>query len=175
VNRIIGTLLSLPPDVASLPPARPAVTVTSGAYVPPMMSQPAPIAPPAPAPAPAAVIASVVSPVPATGFSLEAISGRWVGLAECRRDSYPVSMDVRGTSVVELQAEYSDSLHNSSVKATLIALPATGTQSPRLVFRTDDDRWIVMKNGHQLQLNSRGNLVSPDGSDGKCTLVLSKV
>jgi hypothetical protein len=64
VNRIIGTLLSLPPDVASLPlnpaPAT-AAAANGGGYVPPMLPQSS-----APPPVVAAVVTQAPSPAMAT-------------------------------------------------------------------------------------------------------------
>ncbi len=169
VNRIIGTLLGLPSGVASLPPTPPAAPAAAG-YVPPMMSQPAP----APAPPPAPVTA-YVAPAPATVPTAGSINGRWVGLAECARNSYPVSLEVSGPSRVELRAAYSDSAHNATVDATLILVPGSSDEAARFAFRTGDDRWIVMKNGHQLSLNAAGKLVTPSDARNTCRLVLSRV
>jgi len=176
VNRIIGTLLGLPPGVASLPNARPAAAAGGGggggSYVPPLMSQPAPV----PLPPLAPVIASLAPPAPAaahTGAGM--IAGRWIGLAECDQRSYPISLEVSGNSVVEMKVVYSDSAHNQKVDATLILVPGNSDQGARFAFRTREDRWIVMKNGHQLSLNEAGRLVTPSDALRQCKMIRSKV
>lgn len=105
--------------------------------------------------------------------ALNTLIGRWVGVAECTRGTYPASIDINKATAAELSLKYSDSKNSQTQDGTLILLPS-GTGQVTFAFRVDDDRFIVMKNGNRLVLESSGLLVSPPDRGNQCKLELSR-
>lgn len=104
---------------------------------------------------------------------LETLVGRWVGLAECSMGDRSTSIDVVSATASELMVKYSDSLNDTVEDATLILLPTSSGQTT-FAFRTRDDRFISLKNGHRLTLDGSGLLVAPNDASTQCKLALSK-
>jgi hypothetical protein len=96
VNQIIGALLSLPPEVASLPLSPPPATAaTGGGYVPPML---APVAPAATPLSQVAVVVAVPAPAasrPLAPPSMGVIGELTVSIQGCNESSGQVFCEIK--------------------------------------------------------------------------------